>query len=106
MYTQGVGDTYLKKAPVDAYAQKDSKTLKACQEFESVFLTVLWRDMTKSSGLSGGNWDVLLSQTMGKAWANAGGIGLAKVLYNQLSKSSSKNTLGDDNLEGSLSDIP
>lgn len=33
----------------------------------------------------------------GEAWAEAGGIGLAKVLYKQLSKSSSENDLGDDN---------
>ena len=63
----------------------------------SLFFLLLWRDMTKSSGLNAGEWDVVLSQIMGKAWAEAGGIGLAKVLYKQLSKSSSENDLGDDN---------
>jgi Rod binding domain-containing protein len=33
---------------------------------------------------------------MGKVWAQGGGIGLAKVLYEQLSKSSPSELSGDD----------
>lgn len=104
MHSDSISGTYLKDVSKNIDAHRNAKTLKACQEFESVFLSMLWRDMTSSSGLKGGNWDVMLSQVMGKAWADAGGIGLAKVLYSQLSKSSSENILGDDYIEGPLSD--
>ena len=93
------GSTYVNNVSrsYNTETQKNEKLAKTCKDFESVFLTILWRDMTKSSGLNAGEWDVVLSQIMGKAWAEAGGIGLAKVLYKQLSKSSSENDLGDDN---------
>lgn len=81
---------------------------KACRDFEAVFLTILWRNMAKSAGVGLGEWDMLLAQSMGKTWANSGGIGLAKVLYNQMSNSSPRDLSGDDcedegfseNLEG------
>ena len=61
-----------------------------------MFLTTLWRNMAKNAGMDLGPWDVLLSQSMGKVWAQGGGIGLAKVLYDQLSKSSPDVLQGDD----------
>ncbi len=82
--------------------KKDFQLAKACQDFESVFLTTIWRNMAKSTGVKLGPWDVLLSQAMGNAWAQAGGIGLAKVLYDQASKSSSSDLLGDDGNERCL----
>ncbi len=77
-------------------SRKDLRLAKSCRDFESVFLTTLWHNMAESSGIEVGGWDVMLSQAMGKAWAQAGGIGLAKVLYKQLSKSSSEDFSGDD----------
>ena len=67
-------------APVSTTnAKKDLRLARSCQDFESVFLTTLWRSMAKNSGMDVGGWDVLLSQAVGKAWAGSGGIGLAKV---------------------------
>lgn len=84
-------------APVSTTnAKKDLRLARSCQDFESVFLTTLWRSMAKNSGMDVGGWDVLLSQAVGKAWAGSGGIGLAKVLYERLSKSSSNELPGDD----------
>lgn len=77
-------------------ARQDQKLAEACREFESLFLTTLWRNMAKNAGMDLGPWDVLLSQSMGKVWAQGGGIGLAKVLYDQLSKSSPDVLQGDD----------
>ncbi len=76
--------------------KQDAKIAQACVDFESVFLTTLWRGMAKNAGVDLGSWDVLLSQSMGKVWAQSGGIGLAKVLYDNLSKSSSTDSFGDD----------
>lgn len=75
---------------------RDEALAKSLSDFEAVFLTLLWRDMAKSAGMGLGAWDVFLSQSMGKTWANAGGIGLAKVLYNQMSNSSPRDSSGDD----------
>jgi Rod binding domain-containing protein len=93
------GSPFYSSQARPAYAtgsRKDLRLAESCQDFESVFLTTLWRNMAKNSGIEFGGWDVMLSQAMGKAWAQAGGIGLAKVLYKQLSKSSSENVSGDD----------
>ncbi len=76
--------------------REDLRLAQSCRDFESVFLTTLWRNMAKNAGMEIGAWDVLLAQSMGKAWAESGGIGLAKVLYEQLSKSSPSNLSGDD----------
>lgn len=59
----------------------DPKTMKACQDFEAVFLSLLWAEMSKSTGVELGGWDVMSHQAMGQKWARAGGIGLAKVIY-------------------------
>ncbi len=60
------------------------RTMKACQDFEAVFLSLLWTEMSKSTGVDLGGWDVLSHQAMGQKWARAGGIGLAKVIYDSV----------------------
>ena len=93
------GNLFYNSQALPAYttdSRKDLRLAESCQDFESVFLTTLWRNMAKNSGVELGGWDVMLCQAMGKAWAQAGGIGLAKVLYKQLSKSSSEEFSGDD----------
>lgn len=94
-------DNYMTIVPYSSLSstqdlKQDAKLAQACREFESLFLTILWRDMAKSAGMDLGAWDVLLSQSMGRVWAQGGGIGLAKVLYDQLSKSSPNVMPGDD----------
>jgi len=69
---------------------------KACKDLEGVFLSLLWKTMAKTSGIKLGGWDVLAEEAMGEKWAQAGGIGLAKVIYRSLSKSSLQDSLGDD----------
>lgn len=101
MYTKA-NSVLHKHTDISPYPKKDLQLAKSCQDFESVFLTAIWRNMAKSTGMKLGAWDVLLSQAMGKTWAEAGGIGLAKVLYDQLSKSSSSDLVGDDGNERSV----
>lgn len=77
----------------------DEESLKkVCREFESIFLTYLVRQMRKaipkSDFLEGGlagefyrdQWDQVLAEKM----TEGGGIGLAKILYQQLQKSGGK----------------
>ncbi len=64
--------------------------LKACKDFEAVFLTILWREMNKSTNTKLGGWGVLVEQGMGTKWAESGGIGLAEVMFKQMSNTSPK----------------
>lgn len=71
---------------------------KICRQFESIFLTYFVRQMRKaipkSDFLEGGlagefyrdQWDQALAEKM----AEGGGIGLAKILYQQLQKNGGK----------------
>jgi len=65
---------------------EDTRLLKASQDFEAVFLSMIWREMQKSTGTDLGGWDIVAEQAIGKQWAATGGIGLAKVIYRTLSK--------------------
>lgn len=64
----------------------DPKLMKACQDFESVFLTMIWKEMQKSADVDLGGWGAFAEQAMGENWAKSGGIGLAKVIYKSMSK--------------------
>ncbi|MGI6667379.1 MAG: hypothetical protein ACOX5Q_08025 [Bacillota bacterium] len=64
----------------------DSKLLKTCQDFESVFLTMIWKEMQKSSKVDLGVFGAFAEDAMGRSWAKSGGIGLAKVIYKSMSK--------------------
>jgi Rod binding domain-containing protein len=65
---------------------QDHRLMKACQEFESVFLSIIWAEMSKSAGLDMAGWDVISSHALSGYWAKSGGIGLAKVIYDNMSK--------------------
>jgi Rod binding domain-containing protein len=67
-------------------AKEDKGLQEACQEFESVFLSMIWKEMQKSSGTDLGGWDAFAEQAIGQHWARNGGIGLAKVIYKGMSK--------------------
>lgn len=72
--------------------QEDAKLKETCQQFESLFLSQLFTQMRKSipkSNLFGEGKDEemfgsMLDQERAKAWAQADGIGLANLLYQQM----------------------
>lgn len=66
--------------------KNDSKLYKTCQDFESVFLSMIWKEMQKSSGVDLGLFGAFAEGAIGQSWAKSGGIGLAKVLYKSMSK--------------------
>ncbi len=79
------------KAPVSTRIEAtrtpvDAKLQKACQDFESVFLSMIWKEMRSSTGTDLGGWDTFAEQAIGQYWAKTGGIGLAKVIYKGMSK--------------------
>ncbi|MBE3519442.1 MAG: hypothetical protein IMW97_03960 [Firmicutes bacterium] len=81
----------LQEASSDAAAQKkdDFQLMKACREFEGIFLSILFRAMMKTTGAKDqGPYGTIAEQAFGQKMAEAGGIGLAKVLFNSLAKSS------------------
>ncbi len=76
-----------KAAPSESGGGKNNaKLLKTCQDFESVFLTMIWKEMQKSSGVDLGVFGAFAEGAMGQSWAKSGGIGLAKVIFNSMSK--------------------
>ena len=91
----------LKKSlmpPVD----KEKKLRESCEGFESIFIQKMWEQMRATipeSGLLKGReekfWQGMYDQELAKTMASAGGIGLADMMYEQLSRSlqsASKNT--------------
>lgn len=75
---------------------QDARLKRACQEFEAVFLGMLWENMQKSvqrsssSGMNLGVFNLLAAQGIGMKWAEVGGLGLAQVIYRSISKSSTQ----------------
>lgn len=67
----------------------DLDLMKACRQFEGIFLSMLFRAMMKTTGAKDqGPYGTIAEQAFGQKMAEAGGIGLAKVLFNSLAKSS------------------
>ena len=67
------------------------KILKACQEFEEVFLRVILKEAKVGQSMTGGEsasqlYSDLTRESLAKAMAEAGGIGLAETLFHQFSK--------------------
>lgn len=73
-------------SPLAPNINKDARLKKTCQEFEAVFLSMIWKEMQKSAGTDLGGWDTFAEQAIGQYWAKGGGIGLAKVIYRQMEK--------------------
>ncbi|BDU50228.1 rod-binding protein [Haliovirga abyssi] len=81
---------------IDVPKTKQEKALKkTTEEFESIFLKMMMDEMDKTvdrknSMFYGGNAeDVfrgMLNQKRADSWSKSGGVGLAKVMYEQLSK--------------------
>ena len=75
--------------PVD----KEKKLREACQGFESIFIQKMWEQMRATipeSGFLKGReerfWQSMYDQELAKTMAGAGGIGLADMMYEQLSR--------------------
>ena len=76
--------------PVD----KEKKLRESCEGFESIFIQKMWEQMRATipeSGLLKGReekfWQSMYDQELAKTMAGAGGIGLADMMYEQLSRS-------------------
>lgn len=74
-------------------AQKDAKLRESCEGFESIFIQKMWQQMRdtlpKTNMLQGKNeqyWQSMYDQELAKSMASAGGIGLADMMYEQLSR--------------------
>lgn len=83
---------------------KEKQLRKACQNFEAVFISKLWkqmRDTVQKEGYLHGKQEetylAMFDKDFSEKMAEAGGIGLGDMIYDQLSeklKQSSKSTLG------------
>jgi len=76
--------------PVD----KEKKLRESCEGFESIFIQKMWEQMRatipESNLLKGREekfWQGMYDQELAKTMAGAGGIGLADMMYEQLSRS-------------------
>ncbi len=75
-------------------AQKEKKLRESCEGFESIFIQKMWEEMRKTlpkSTLMHGKeeqfWQGMYDQELAKKMTSAGGIGLADMMYAQLSRS-------------------
>lgn len=83
----GITEGKIKAATAAASTNAtDRKLEKTCQDFESVFLSMIWKEMQKSAGTDLGGWDAFAEQALGQYWARSRGIGLAKVIYKAMAK--------------------
>ncbi|MDR0466604.1 MAG: rod-binding protein, partial [Deltaproteobacteria bacterium] len=81
---------------------KEKKLRESCEGFESIFIQKMWEQMRATipeSGLLTGReekfWQSMYDQELAKTMSGAGGIGLADMMYEQLSRtlhSASKQT--------------
>jgi Rod binding domain-containing protein len=86
----GIGDLRGKKMTPE---QKEKKLREACEGFESVFIQKMWQEMRNTlpkGGLLHGReekfWQDMYDQELSKKMTSAGGIGLADMMYAQLSR--------------------
>lgn len=86
----GLGDLNGKRLNPE---QKSKKLREACEGFESVFIQKMWQEMRATlpkGGLMQGReeqfWQGMYDQELAKKMSSAGGIGLADMMYAQLSR--------------------
>lgn len=74
-----------------AYDEDDQKALKeACQDFESIFLNMMLKEMRKSVPTSDDSYAMstfteMLDEEIAKDLSKGNGIGIADMMYKQLS---------------------
>ena len=86
----GIGNLNGKKM---TEADKEKKLREACEGFESIFIQKMWQEMRntlpKTNMLQGREeqfWQSMYDQELAKSMTTAGGIGLADMMYAQLSR--------------------
>jgi Rod binding domain-containing protein len=86
----GLGDLRGRKLTPE---QKEKKLREACEGFESVFIQKMWQEMRKTvpqgnllHGREEKFWQDMYDQELAKKMTSAGGIGLADMMYRQLSQ--------------------
>jgi flagellar protein FlgJ len=86
----------LTSTPSSTSGDADAKLQNACQEMESIFINYLFKEMratiNRSGFVSGGTaeniYTSMLDMEMSKGIAGQGGIGLSRILMEQLSSGS------------------
>lgn len=88
----------FEKALEKAKASNDDKALlKVCEDFESIFVNMMFKSMRQASGadeedalveksFGRGIFEEMRDEELSKKVAEGGGIGIAKVMYRQLKK--------------------
>ncbi|MDR1857789.1 MAG: rod-binding protein [Desulfovibrio sp.] len=86
----GVGDLRGKRMTPE---QKEKKLREACEGFESIFIQKMWQEMRNTLPKEGllhsreeKYWQDMYDQELAKKMSSAGGIGLASMMYSQLSR--------------------
>ena len=86
----GLGGLNGRKLDPEAKAKK---LREACEGFESIFIQKMWQEMRNAvpkTGLLSGReekfWQDMYDQELSKSMTKAGGIGLADMMYEQLSR--------------------
>ncbi|MDR2745360.1 MAG: rod-binding protein [Desulfovibrio sp.] len=86
----GLGDLRGKRLTAE---QKGKKLREACEGFESVFIQKMWQEMRKTvpqgallHSREEKFWQDMYDQELAKKMTSAGGIGLADMMYQQLSQ--------------------
>lgn len=86
----GIGSLGGRKVSPEA---REKKLREACEGFESVFIQKMWQEMRNTipkGGLMHGKeerfWQDMYDQELSKSMTSAGGIGLADMMYAQLSR--------------------
>lgn len=84
--------------------QKEKRLREACEGFESIFIQKMWQQMRATLPQNGllhsrdeKMWQDMYDQELAKSMASVGGIGLADMMYEQLSRnlvSASRGTAG------------
>ena len=86
----------LTPEPSSSSGNADAKLLNACQEMESIFINYLFKEMrstiNRSGFVSGGTaeniYTSMMDMEMSKGIAGQGGIGLSRILMQQLGSGS------------------
>ncbi|WDV46097.1 rod-binding protein [Clostridiaceae bacterium M8S5] len=87
-------NTVYKKSEAKALT-KEQKLLKACRDFEAMFINIMFKEMNKTVGDSGLTekssgrkmFEEMHTEKLAENMAHKGqGVGLAKVLYNSMKR--------------------
>ena len=90
---QAILERQLEKPGAGITEREDKEIRSACESFESYFLQMIFREMRKTSFDEGGFipksnaekiFTDMMDEEVSKSTAKSGGIGLAKMLYKQM----------------------